>query len=723
MMISSYLLAGAILAGSGQPNPVMFVTQFPIADDFATIGSTFANHSGAMQSVGRGGDLWIRYGDGTTRNLTAEAGFGVVGHQDDNAIAVRDPAVHWTGTKALFSMVIGAPEQYEWEQYYWQIYEITGFGQGQTVSITPVPNQPGDYNNVAPIYASDDRIIFVSDRPRDGRRHLYPQHDEYESTQTNTGLWSLDPHSGELFMMQHSPSGSFDPIIDSVGRVIFTRWDHLQRDQQAYDGNPYGTFDYASEEADAAVSETTYEVFPEPRPSETGALAGTNLEGHTINHFFPWQLNQNGTAEEVLNHLGRHELHTYFNRSLNDDSNLREFIASVSGRTNPNSILNMFQIQEHPGQPGYFVGVDAPEFNTHASGMIIGLDGELGANPDDAIVTYITDPLSNTVVGDGDTPPPGHPGHFRDPLVLSTGQWLAAHTAETRGANNDGTRANPDPRYDFRLRWLDQAGGYRVPGTELTDGIVETISYYDPDVLVSYSGPLWELSPVEVVTRPIAPDTHDQLEPQDLQVFTDLGIDPVSFSNWLRANQLGVLAVRDVTARDEADRQQPFNLQVAGSGHSTVGAAGTVYTVSDMQVFQGDQTRGIGGIDDPTPGRRVIAHELHDPVATLHNPPVSPGAPLGSQPIAADGSVALFVPARRAMAWQTTAADGEPVVRERYWITFQAGEVRVCDGCHGVNTVNQAGGGATTQTPQALSNLLQHWLGEFDLIFDDSAEP
>ncbi len=62
---------------------------------------------------------------------------------------------------------------------------------------------------------------------------LYPQLDEYESTATVSGLWSLDPRSGELVMLTHSPSGDFTPIVDSFGRIVFTRWDHLKRDQQA----------------------------------------------------------------------------------------------------------------------------------------------------------------------------------------------------------------------------------------------------------------------------------------------------------------------------------------------------------------------------------------------------------------------------------------------------------------------------------------------------------
>src|SRR5215218_8095931 len=78
-------------------NPILFVTQMPISADFATIGAVFANHHADMQSVGRGGDLWIRYPDGALKNLTETAGFGSSGLQGTNAIAVRDPAVSWDG--------------------------------------------------------------------------------------------------------------------------------------------------------------------------------------------------------------------------------------------------------------------------------------------------------------------------------------------------------------------------------------------------------------------------------------------------------------------------------------------------------------------------------------------------------------------------------------------------------------------------------------------------
>jgi len=49
------------------------------------------------------------------------------------------------------------------------------------------------------------------------------------------------------------------------------------------------------------------------------------------------------------------------------------------------------------------------------------------------------------------------------------------------------------------------------------------------------------------------------------------------------------------------------------------------------------------------------------------------------------------------------------VVRERYWITFQPGEIRTCKNCHGINTVDQAGQPPPENKPLALRELLRYW--------------
>jgi len=711
-----------IYAGTNLNNPILFVTQFPIASDFTTIGSTFGNHSGEISVTGRGGDLYIRYTDGSLRNLTREAGFGGDGFQANNAIAVRDPAVHWSANKALFSMVVGAPPVIFGERnYFWQIYEITGFGQGQTAVITHLANQPVNYNNITPIYGSDDSIIFTTDMPRTKNRFNYPQKDEYESAPTNTGLWKLNPQTGEVSLLQHSPSGSFSPLIDSAGRLVFTRWDHLQRDQQASPNNNIEAFNYLIEPSDASAPrvDNVLEVFPEPRGEEVDLLNGTNLEGHSINHFFPWELNQDGTEEETLNHVGRHELHSYFNRSMNDDENLEEFIPGIN-RPNTNSILNTFMLHEDPNQNGRFIAIEAPEFATHNGGQIVAFKLEDGDRPDLVTVENITHESTRDT---DDTPGADHIGFSRDPILMTDGALIAAHTSETRADENEGSRSNPLPRYDFKIKKysLNGSGDY-VPETLVNNLANVNVSYFDPDVLVSYNGPLWELQPVEVVVRTPPPLTHSEIQSPEMAIFAEEMVDSNNFKAFLNANNLAVLVMRDVTTRDILDTQQPYNLKVAGQPHQTIGSAGQVYDISHMQFLQGDQIRGSGGVDSPDSGQRVIAQYLHDVQAMAYNIPFV-NAPSGSTEIYPDGSVAAFVPARRAMSWQSLDPTATPVVRERYWLTFQPGEIRACGGCHGVNQIDQSGNPASVIKAQAFRALLQHWQASFpDLIFENGFE-
>lgn len=694
-------LALAVQAAVTTPYPIVFVTQVPVPADFTTIGAVFGNHRGAVSSAARGGDLWIRYTDGTLKNLTLAAGInsnsGMLGA---TSIAVRDPSPHWDGNKIIFSAVTGvATKRYAVENYYWQLYEITGLGQNETPVITKVANQPANFNNISPIYGSDDRIIFTTDRPRTGEAHLYPQLDEYEEAPVVTGLWSLDPKSGDLLLLNHTPSGAFTPTIDSFGRVIFTRWDHLQRDQQADADNAgtgnYNTFNYSDESAQAQRLNTREEVFPEPR------LDTKTVSGLTFNQFFPWMLNQDGTGEETLNHIGRHELGGYGAQSFLDDANLVYGFTPTKARLNNSSML---QIREDPTKPGLFFGTSAPEFATHAAGQIMKLNGAPSDNPDLMGVTWVTHPATASTRDDNQAPATGHSGLYREPLPLSDGKLIAVHTAETRVDRNTGNTANPGSRYDFRLKLLQaDASGYYSAGEALTAGISKSISYWDPDTLVSYNGPLWELNPVELRPRSRPSKTvTESLPAPEAKIFAEEGVDVQVFRNWLKQNDLAVAVSRDVTVRDKADKQQPYNLRVKGAV-SAIGKTGKVYDISHLQFFQGDQIRGIGGTASPKAGRRVLAQVMHDPKAANPFSGVK-----GGVAIAPDGSVAALVPAKRAMSWQLTN-DQTPVVRERYWLSFQAGEVRVCASCHGVNQKSQTGVGEPQNPPEGLRQLLKLW--------------
>jgi len=689
--------------GWSQANPVLFVTQVPVGG-FGSLSSTFGNHLSDMEDAPRGGDLVIRYPDGTLRFLTQEAGFGGAGMQGANAIAVREPCVHWSGDKALFAMVVGAPtQQYQVAQFYWQIYEVSGLGEGETASIRHISGQPGTFNNVSPIYGTDGRIIFSSDRPPSGALHHYPQRDEYESAPTVVGLYALDEASATLTLIEHSPSGVFSPSLDSFGRVIFTKWDHMQRDQQGDAPDTaasYQAFTYASEAADAATTTSLAgaEVFPEPRTSDDPAYSPA-LSLHSFNQFFPWEINQDGTAEETVNHVGRHELGgTYTDGSFVADPNLTYFVS-------PSLHLNQLRIggdggllhlREDPTHPGDFLTTHAAEFGTGAGGTLMRLTGAPSINPESMLLTAVT-PTEN------DANVPQDTGYYRNPLPMTDGTLLAVHTPATGQLTNLGTTAAPSWSYQYRIVRLTQQGAFFAASTPLTNGIQKSLSWWTPDVQASYNGALWELDPVEVVARAVPTPSTSSLPAIEAGVFAAAGVDVASFEDYLHSHGLALIVSRNVTQRDRADRQQPFNLQVPG-GVSSIAVSGTVYDVSFLQVFEADALRGYGDPASPSAGRRLLARPMHQPGVSQ----AAGGLP-GAVALGADGSMAALVPAARALAWQLTDPNGGGVVRERNWLTFQPGEIRVCTSCHGINTQSQTGDPPPTNAPAALQDLLTQW--------------
>ena len=235
----------------------------------------------------------------------------------------------------------------------------------------------------------------------------------------------------------------------------------------------------------------------------------------------------------------------------------------------------------------------------------------------------------------------------------------------------------------------------------LTGGIHKAITYWSPDILVTYDGPLWEIEPVEVRPRQRPIRRFEPLESPEAKILSDESVDEPTLRQWLTNQNLSLIVSRNVTSRDRSDLQQPYNLSVPG-GAKTVGKPGKVYDVAYMQIFQADQVRGYGS----RPGRRALAVPLHD------GKPLGPsleGQPGSSVVLGLDGSMAAFVPSRRALTWQLTAPDGAPVVRERNWLSFAPGEIRTCAVCHGLNTQDQSGATTAQNPPEALRTLLKRW--------------
>ena len=776
-IIFACLLAAAstaLLAGN-PANPILFVTQVPIPEEvntrdltqsFMSTVSPFGNHLADTTHAGRGGSLLVRFNNAQVVDLLAAADWSAIpgGKPAADAMAVRNPSVHWSAGKAIFSMTTGKPSgPADATGYLFQLYEITLPTQAQlNAAVKPVlslvPNQPA-YNNVFPTYAQSGKIVFASDRPYNGQAHLV-QREEYLSLPTVSGLWVLDPSNASLLkLLHHAPSGAFYPFVDSAGRVIFTNWDHLARDTQAVtDSRPgdvnfnenfaqtfNGSGNFADESAAAAftqvtaMSPNTWDVFPEPRNFDRKTLQTLypNLNGNAFNLFLPWMISLDGTGGELLNHVGRHEVGSSFTRSYSNDANLLDFNpATAPSPTNGNYgihnfFVSFFAPKEDPLNAGVFYGADGPDLGTHGAGRISKITGGgVGANPDNMLVNYVTNAAGAPPVQGGMNIPPLMCGAvpcispsptpldlYRTPLPLSDGNLVASHVAVQQTDYNTGTVANPVPvaGYNFRLRSLKPPVSpaiYYSNDVTLTAGININVSYWAGNTLVSYNGPAWELDPVEVVVRtqppaPGAPAIHATTAAQ----FSASNVHLPTFQNYLSTNNAALTVSFDVTKRDRHDKQQPYNLRVAWSGHQTTGTGttGGVYDIAWQRFYQADLKRGyLVGAASPQPGRRIVATPMHD--TTVMNVQTA-GAPAGSVRIGDDGSVAAIVPAGKAMSWEMLNNDAAKTsqVKERFWVTFQPGEIRTCTNCHGINTADQAGAVAPNNMPAALADLLTYW--------------
>ena len=302
-------------------------------------------------------------------------------------------------------------------------------------------------------------------------------------------------------------------------------------------------------------------------------------------------MNQDGSDEEILNHIGRHDLKQSFNRSFTNDTNLIDFNATTSGRANQKPIDNLFEIREDPTTPGRYIGIDGVEFSMHHSGQIVAVNAASGAPPalrnaNAVTVTYLTDRQTATPYFTGASYP-FNIGHFRDPLPLSDGSLVAAFSATPGVESATGPLPLPPASYHFSLYTLQsvaQNGGTEfVPAAQplVVGGISKNGIKYNyksniagqPDGTVNYSGALWELQPVEVVARSVPPNTAQAPlagTPEQTVFDTYNSAHPTSqitvadMQQFLRAQNLALVVIRNATSRDRADQQQPYDLSVPG---------------------------------------------------------------------------------------------------------------------------------------------------------------
>jgi hypothetical protein len=165
---------------------------------------------GGAEDVGRLGLLDVRSGEVTV--LVDAPGGGI-----------RDPEVHYDAQKVLFSLRQPGQDHYH-------LYEIQldGTGLRQLTS--------GPYDDYEPAYLPDGGIVFVSTRCQCW----------VNCWMTQVGvLYRCDADGGNITRLSHNAEHDNTPAVLPDGRILYTRWEYVDRSQVEFHHlwtmNPDGT--------------------------------------------------------------------------------------------------------------------------------------------------------------------------------------------------------------------------------------------------------------------------------------------------------------------------------------------------------------------------------------------------------------------------------------------------------------------------------------------------
>jgi hypothetical protein len=169
-----------------------------------------------------------RYGEGgglfTLSPVRPEGAVSpLVSELSDTAI-YRDPDLSWDATRVLLSYKPDRPTPC-------RIYEV-GIDGSQLRQLTD-----SDYDDIDPCYLPNGRIMFVSTRCR----RVVLCHNAF----TVSVLHTMEPDGSDVRCVSTNTVNDFTPSVLSDGRVVYTRWEyvdkHLGNNQSMWIVNPDGS--------------------------------------------------------------------------------------------------------------------------------------------------------------------------------------------------------------------------------------------------------------------------------------------------------------------------------------------------------------------------------------------------------------------------------------------------------------------------------------------------
>ncbi|MDD2597974.1 MAG: autotransporter-associated beta strand repeat-containing protein [Kiritimatiellae bacterium] len=182
--------------------PILFAVRNQYQTDHHNTHTMFPSAANELNNgYYEGGNSALKIFDPATGVVTTllDAGYDGV---------VRDPDVHFSGTRVLFAWRKSRAGTYN-------IYEINSDGTGLK-QLTAHP----DVDDIDPVYLADDRIVFVS-----GREPKYVMCNRHLSH----NLYRMDSDGANITRIARSTLFEGHPALMADGRILYDRWEYVDR--------------------------------------------------------------------------------------------------------------------------------------------------------------------------------------------------------------------------------------------------------------------------------------------------------------------------------------------------------------------------------------------------------------------------------------------------------------------------------------------------------------
>ncbi len=232
-----------------------------------------------------GGDIFMK-----NRASISAAETNITGALTNGLGDVRDLEVSSDGKILIFSMLIDPDPNDNNDNPKWDIYtyDLDAGGLPTRVIISDITAAEGD--DIAPYFLPDNnRIVFSSNRQKESRSILLDENlgkpqfssQDEDNREKALVLHVMDLDGSNIKQISFNQSNDLDPIVLSDGRILFSRWDNMNRNdaislytilQDGSDLQPwYGTHDESHTIPNVALSDNSLH-FVQPRELSDGRV-------------------------------------------------------------------------------------------------------------------------------------------------------------------------------------------------------------------------------------------------------------------------------------------------------------------------------------------------------------------------------------------------------------------------------------------------------------------